>query len=54
MQDAHGGTSGIRAPCPRGLVYWIILDKLVWRDKVHLVEAAAKPAVQAPDSKLLF
>jgi len=37
-----------------GLVYWIIPKELVWRDKVHLVENASKPAVKAPGSKLMF
>ena len=37
-----------------GLVYWIIPKELVWRDKVHIMENAAKPAVKAPGSKLMF
>jgi hypothetical protein len=39
-----------------GLVYWIIPDGLVWRDNVHLVQAAAAPKaiVKESGSVLMF
>lgn len=36
------------------LVYWIIPDKLVWRDKVHLLEKTATKANPLKTGQLLF